>query len=118
MLPPPLNVRDIVPPAEPESEIPREYMIKRAALDSLVEALRSLLNWSMAGRPGANGVIRESETRGSKDDMRESIDPSIAESNSRETPIPPSPPIVEDDPAHLEKEKARKTALANGIRQF
>ncbi|KAI1738697.1 guanine nucleotide exchange factor [Xylaria scruposa] len=118
MLPPPLNVRDIVPPAEPESEIPKEYMIKRAALDSLVEALRSLLNWSMAGRPTVNGVAGESETRASTDDIRESIDPSIAESNSRETPIPPSTPVIEDDPAQLEKEKARKTALSNGIRQF
>ncbi|KAI0532716.1 guanine nucleotide exchange factor [Xylaria digitata] len=118
MLPPPLNVRDIVPPAEPESEIPKEYMIKRAALDSLVEALRSLLNWSMAGRPTVNGVTGESETRASTDDVRESIDPSIYESNSRETPIPPSTPVIEDDPAQLEKEKARKTALSNGIRQF
>ncbi|KAI0413333.1 guanine nucleotide exchange factor [Xylaria grammica] len=118
MLPPPLNVRDIVPPAEPESEIPKEYMIKRAALDSLVEALRSLLNWSMAGRPTANGVTGESETRASTDDIRESIDPSLSESNSRETPIPPSTPVVEDDPAQLEREKARKTALSNGIRQF
>ncbi|KAI2641319.1 guanine nucleotide exchange factor [Xylaria nigripes] len=117
MLPPPLNVRDIVPPAEPESEIPKEYMIKRAALDSLVEALRSLLNWSMAGRPNANGVAG-SETRTSTEDIRESIDPSIADSTSRETPIPPSTPIMEDDPAQLEREKARKTALSNGIRQF
>ncbi|KAI0508890.1 guanine nucleotide exchange factor [Xylaria bambusicola] len=118
MLPPPLNVRDIVPPVEPELDIPKEYMIKRAALDSLVEALRSLLNWSMAGRPTANGATGESETRASTDDVRESIDPSIAESNSRETPIPPSTPVIEDDPAQLEKEKARKTALSNGIRQF
>lgn len=118
MLPPPLNVRDIVPPAEPEPEVPREYAIKRAALDSLVETLRSLLNWSMAGRPTPNGVAGGSEVRASTDDIRESIDPSIAESASRETPLPPSTPVVEDDPAHLEKEKARKTALANGIRQF
>ncbi|KAI1187554.1 guanine nucleotide exchange factor for ADP ribosylation factor [Nemania serpens] len=118
MLPPPLNVRDIVPQAEPESEIPKEYMIKRAALDSLVETLRSLLNWSVAGRPTANGVARESETQASMDDVRESIDPSIAESNSRDTPITPSTPIIEDDPAQLEKEKARKTALSKGIQQF
>ncbi|KAI1824068.1 Sec7-domain-containing protein [Xylaria intraflava] len=118
MLPPPLNVRDIVPPAEPESEIPKEYVIKRAALDSLVEALRSLLNWSMAGRPSTNGVAGESETRASTEDVRESIDPSVTDSNSRDTPIPPSTPAIEDDPAQLEKEKARKTALSNGIRQF
>ncbi|KAI0164616.1 Sec7-domain-containing protein [Xylariaceae sp. FL1272] len=118
MLPPPLNVRDIVPPAEPEADIPKEYVIKRAALDSLVEVLRSLVNWSVAGRPtanetpGADSEIRESE------DVRESIDPSIAESSTRDTPVMPSTPIVEDDPEHLEKEKARKTALSNGIRQF
>lgn len=118
MLPPPLNVRDIVPQVEPEPEIPKEYMIKRAALDSLVEALRSLLNWSVAGRPTANGVARESDTQASMDDVRESIDPSIAESNPRDTPIPPSTPVIEDDPAQLEKEKARKTALSKGIQQF
>ncbi|KAI8959889.1 Sec7-domain-containing protein [Daldinia sp. FL1419] len=119
VLPPPLNVRDIMPPSEPEPEIPREYVIKRAALDSLVEALRSLVNWSVAGRPDVNGASRDTETRASVDDIRESIDPSAADSNSRlETPLPPSTPVVDDDPAQLEKEKARKTALANAIRQF
>ncbi|KAI1173234.1 guanine nucleotide exchange factor [Nemania sp. FL0916] len=106
MLPPPLNVRDIVPPTEPELDIPKEYMIKRAALDSLVEALL------------VNGVAVETETRASTEDVRESIDPSLADSSSRETPVLPSTPVIEDDPAQLEKEKARKTALSNGIRQF
>ncbi|KAI1101696.1 Sec7-domain-containing protein [Jackrogersella minutella] len=119
MLPPPLNLRDIVPPSEPEPEIPREYVIKRAALDSLVEALRSLVNWSVVGRPDVNGASRDSDTRASVDDIRESIDPSAADSTSRlETPLAPSTPVVDDDPDQLEKEKARKTALANAIRQF
>ncbi|KAI1371463.1 Sec7-domain-containing protein [Hypoxylon crocopeplum] len=119
MLPPPLNVRDIVPPSEPEPEIPREYVIKRTALDSLVEALRSLVNWSVVGRPDVNGASRDTDTRASVDDIRESIDPSAADSSSRlETPLPPSTPVIDDDPAQLEKEKARKTALANAIRQF
>ncbi|KAI1383764.1 Sec7-domain-containing protein [Hypoxylon trugodes] len=118
MLPPPLNLRDIVPPSEPEPEIPREYVIKRTALDSLVEALRSLVNWSVVGRPDVNGASRDTDTRASVEDIRESIDPSVADSSSRlETPLPPSTPVV-DDPAQLEKEKARKTALANAIRQF
>ncbi|KAI1266899.1 Sec7-domain-containing protein [Xylariaceae sp. FL1019] len=118
MLPPPLNVRDIVPPTEAETDIPKEYVIKRAALDSLVEALRSLVNWSIAGRPTANGTAGgDSEIRASED-VRESIDPSIAETNTRDTPVMPSTPIIEYDPEHLEKEKARKTALSNGIRQF
>ncbi|KAI1775829.1 Sec7-domain-containing protein [Hypoxylon cercidicola] len=119
MLPPPLNIRDITPPSEPEPEIPREYLIKRTALDSLVEALRSLVNWSAVGRPVVNGASNDSEVRASADDIRESIDPSITDSNSRlDTPLPPSTPIVDDDPAQLEREKARKTALANAIRQF
>ncbi|KAI0134852.1 Sec7-domain-containing protein [Daldinia grandis] len=119
VLPPPLNARDIVPPNEPEPEIPREYVLKRAALDSLVEALRSLVNWSVVGRPDVSGSSRDNDTRASADDIRESIDPSAADGNSRfETPLPPSTPVVDDDPAQLEKEKARKTALANAIRQF
>ncbi|KAL7629831.1 guanine nucleotide exchange protein for ADP-robosylation factor [Parahypoxylon ruwenzoriense] len=119
MLPPPLNVRDILPPSEPEHEIPREYVIKRTALDSLVEALRSLVNWSVVGRPDVSGASRDSDTRASVEDIRESIDPSAADSNSRfETPLPPSTPVLDDDPAQLEKEKARKTALHNAIRQF
>ncbi|XXG95195.1 hypothetical protein Hte_001455 [Hypoxylon texense] len=119
MLPPPLNIRDIMPPSEPEPEVPREYVIKRTALDSLVEALRSLVNWSAVGRPDLSGASRDSEVRASADDIRESIDPSIADSSSRlDTPLPPSTPIVDDDPAQLEREKARKTALANCIRQF
>ncbi|KAI0173183.1 Sec7-domain-containing protein [Hypoxylon sp. FL1284] len=119
MLPPPLNIRDIMPPSEPEPEIPREYVIKRTALDSLVEALRSLVNWSAVGRPDVSGASHDSEVRASADDIRESIDPSITDSNSRlDTPLPPSTPVVDDDPAQLEREKARKTALANAIRQF
>ncbi|KAI1340380.1 guanine nucleotide exchange factor for ADP ribosylation factor [Xylariaceae sp. FL0016] len=120
VLPPPLNVRDIVPPVELEPEVPKEYVIKRTALDSLVEALRSLVNWSVAGRADLNGVAPDGDNRTSVDvDARESIDPSIADTSSRfETPIPPSTPVIDDDPAQLEKEKARKTALANGVRQF
>ncbi|KAI1637821.1 guanine nucleotide exchange factor for ADP ribosylation factor [Biscogniauxia mediterranea] len=118
-LPPPLNVRDIVPPSELEPEIPKEYFIKRAALDSLVEALRSLVNWSVAGRPDSNGSSADADVRASADDIRESIEPTAADSSSRlETPILPSTPVIEDDPAQLEKEKARKTALSNAIRQF
>ncbi|KAI1759799.1 Sec7-domain-containing protein [Hypoxylon sp. FL1150] len=119
MLPPALNIRDITPPSDPEPEIPKEYLIKRTALDSLVEALRSLVNWSAVGRPDVTGTSRDSEVRNSADDIRESIDPSITDSNSRlDTPLPPSTPVIDDDPAQLEKEKARKTALANAIRQF
>jgi brefeldin A-inhibited guanine nucleotide-exchange protein len=119
MLPPPLTVVHIVPPAEPESDIPKDYMLKRAALDSLVDALRSLVNWSMVGRPDVSGAGANGEARTSTDDIRESIDPSASDSVSRmETPLPPSTPVVEDDPAQLEKEKARKTAMSKAIRLF
>ncbi|KAH9889661.1 Sec7-domain-containing protein [Xylariomycetidae sp. FL2044] len=118
-LPPPLNVRDIVPPTEPEPEVPREYVIKRTALESLVEALRSLVDWSVVGRPDMNASAPDSDARASVEDIRESIDPSATDSNSRhETPIPPSTPVIEDDPLQLGKEKARKTALTNAIKQF
>ncbi|KAI0131773.1 Sec7 domain-containing protein [Xylariales sp. AK1849] len=119
MLPPPLTVVHIVPPNEPEPEVPREYVIKRTALDSLVDALRSLVNWSVIGRPEVSGGQSNGETRGSTDDIRESIDPSASDSASRlDTPLPPSTPVAEDDPAQLEKEKARKTAMTKGIRLF
>ncbi|KAI0481990.1 Sec7-domain-containing protein [Xylariaceae sp. FL0804] len=128
MLPPPLNVRDIAPLGELEPDIPKDYVMKRAALESLVEALRSLVNWSVAGRSDLGGGISGGDTRTSADvDMRESIEPSLGDGGSRfgdsgsrfDTPnVVPSTPILEDDPAHLEKEKARKTALANAIRQF
>lgn len=116
MLPPPLSVAHIVPPTETESEIPKEYMIKRAAIESLVESLRSMVNWSQPGH--ANGSIEASEGEKRSVDVRESIDPSIADSGSRlETPAP-STPTIDDDPEHLEKEKARKTALDRAIRAF
>lgn len=119
MLPPALTVVHIVPPTESESEIPKEYSIKRAALDSLVDALRSLVNWSMVGRPDIDNGASNGENRASTDDIRESIDPSNSDSASRmETPLPPSTPIIEDDPAQLEKEKARKTAMSKAIRLF
>lgn len=118
VLPPPLNVRDIVPPVELEPEVPKEYFLKRSALESLVEALRSLVNWSSVGRSDMNGTAAEGETRASTEDIRDSIDPSAGESTARDISVGPSTPMAEDDPEQLEKEKARKTALANAIRQF
>ena len=104
---------------ETDGDVPKEYAMKRVALDSLVETLRSLVNWSQPGRPEANGAGAEVDRRGSSDEVRDSIDPSASETASRmETPILPSTPIVDDDPDQLEKEKARKTALTNAIRLF
>lgn len=115
-LPPSLSVAHIMPPPETESEIPKEYMIKRAALESLVESLRSMVNWSQPNHDSGNVVSPDGDKKSV--DVRESIDPNTADSGSRlETPAP-STPTIEDDPEHLEKEKARKTALDLAIRSF
>ncbi|RDL31954.1 Sec7 protein [Venustampulla echinocandica] len=119
-LPPPLSTAHISGHSEMnESEIPKEYIIKRQALDCLVETLRSMVNWSQQGITEATGAdqnVRASE------DVRESLDPSGNDSFTRtangDTPIPPSTPVLEDDPEQLEKEKQRKTAITNAIKQF
>ncbi|CAN8102030.1 unnamed protein product [Discula destructiva] len=116
-LPPSLSVAHIMPPPESESEIPKEYMIKRAALESLVESLRSMVNWSQPNHDNENGVAPEGLDKKSVD-VRESIDPSNGDSGSRLDTPAPSTPTIEDDPEHLEKEKARKTALDQAIRAF
>ncbi|CAK7217622.1 guanine nucleotide exchange protein for ADP-robosylation factor [Sporothrix bragantina] len=124
-LPPPLTVNYIVPHHTQEPEFPQEYVMKRISLDALVESLRSMVNWSQAGRPdggaaaAAAAVVADVERRASMDDIRESIDPSISDSVSRvDTPVLPSTPVMDDDPEQLEKEKARKTALAVAIKAF
>ncbi|KAK4205019.1 hypothetical protein QBC40DRAFT_215712 [Triangularia verruculosa] len=119
VLPPPLTAATMTTPHDTDNEVPKEYAIKRVAIDSLVETLRSLLHWSEPGRLELDGDGGEVERRASSDEIRESIDPSMSENASRlETPIPPSTPVVDDDPDQLEKEKARKTALSNAIKIF
>ncbi|KAK1759021.1 hypothetical protein QBC47DRAFT_336644 [Echria macrotheca] len=119
VLPPPLSVALITTHHESDHDIPKEYIMKRVALDSLVESLRSLVNWSQAGRPEANGMNGEVERRHSGEDLRYSIDPSANDSASRlDTPILPSTPVIDDDPDQLEREKARKTAKTNAIKAF
>ncbi|KAF4472694.1 hypothetical protein FALBO_419 [Fusarium albosuccineum] len=119
-LPPALTVAHIVPHQDNEPDYPKEYAIKRLSLEALVETLRSLVNWSAPIRGDSEPAQPENgDNRASLDYIRPSIDPSLNDSTSRvETPLPPSTPILEDDPDQLEKEKARKTALTNAIRQF
>ncbi|SPO01475.1 related to SEC7, component of non-clathrin vesicle coat [Cephalotrichum gorgonifer] len=120
ILPPSLTVASIAPLAEAEPEIPREYAMKRVAVDALVEALRSLVNWSASVRQDQLGSGVEGDNRASIDDIRVSIDPSVHTNDSPrgEGSTHPSTPILEDDVEHLEKVKARKTALTNAINQF
>ncbi|KAK5652896.1 hypothetical protein OQA88_9562 [Cercophora sp. LCS_1] len=121
ILPPQLSVALIATHHhDADNEIPKEYIMKRVALDSLVETLRSLVDWSQPGRPEASTANGDTEKqRQSTDELRYSIDPSASESTSRlETPILPSTPVLDDDPDQLEKAKARKTAKMNAIKAF
>jgi len=127
ILPPPLTTANMVDNHQNTvDEIPKEYIIKRKSLDCLVDTLRSLVNWSQQGIADVTRGL-ETDVRGStdtrvQDDYRESMDPSVNDSSSRftngDTPTAPSTPITEDDPEQLEKEKQRKTALANAIKAF
>ncbi|KAK4070074.1 uncharacterized protein Triagg1_6495 [Trichoderma aggressivum f. europaeum] len=119
ILPPSLTVAQIIPSQEGEADYPKEYAIKRLSLEALVETLRSLVNWSASVRSDSENLRPDGDTRASFDELRPSIDPTTSENASRlDTPLPPSTPVFEDDPDHLSKEKARKTALMKGIRQF
>ncbi|KAJ4859099.1 sec7 domain-containing protein [Trichoderma breve] len=119
ILPPSLTVAQIIPSQEGETDYPKEYAIKRLSLEALVETLRSLVNWSASVRSEGENLRPDGDTRTSFDELRPSIDPTTSENASRlDTPLPPSTPVFEDDPDHLSKEKARKTALMKGIRQF
>ncbi|KAK5175846.1 guanine nucleotide exchange protein for ADP-robosylation factor [Saxophila tyrrhenica] len=117
---------------------PLEYAMKMQALECLVEVLRSLVRWGQQGMASAAAAesslaAGDMEGRGSSEELRESIDTrggemvgtptttdgsTLASGNSYFTGTVPDTPVVEDDPAELEKVKARKTALNNAIRQF
>lgn len=106
--------------ANPDDEIPKEYIIKRQSLDFLVETLRSLVNWSQQGIAEVTSGM-ENDNRASED-VRQSSEPGTTNSVLRlvsgETPRPSSNPTMDDDPDQLEKEKQRKTAMDNAIKEF
>jgi brefeldin A-inhibited guanine nucleotide-exchange protein len=111
---------------------PQEYAMKMQALECLVEVLRSLVRWGQQGMANlaAETALAEAEGRSSTEELRESIDtrggeavgtPTVADSASIATSYmqgSDTASVAEDDPAELEKVKARKTALNNAIRQF
>ncbi|TKA30188.1 hypothetical protein B0A50_02907 [Salinomyces thailandicus] len=114
-------------------EVPAEYSLKMQSLETLVEALRSLVEWGQQGASeAAAAVLADADgARGSVDDFRESLDTRVEGSNMAAPPTPNlnsldggpasdtiGTPLAEDDPAELEKVKQRKTALNNAIRQF
>ncbi|PTB67370.1 guanine nucleotide exchange factor [Trichoderma citrinoviride] len=118
ILPPSLTVAHIAPHQENEPDYPKEYAIKRLSLEALVETLRSLVNWSAPMRSDSEIARPDGDTRATFDELRPSIDPTSESASRLDTPLPPSTPILEDDPDYLSKEKARKTALMKDIRQF
>ncbi|KAI6247943.1 hypothetical protein HI914_03819 [Erysiphe necator] len=102
-----------------DDEIPKEYIMKRQALDCLVEALRSLVDWSQQSIVDVSSRL-EIMSRTSEE-FRRSIDPAydnISKSGNGENGTIPHTPKLDDDPEQLEKEKKRKTAKYNAIRQF
>jgi brefeldin A-inhibited guanine nucleotide-exchange protein len=107
----------------PIQAYPVEYIMKQQSLRCLVEILRSLDNWSLQLPLEDFNGVRQSGSRASYEESRESLD--------RAGPVPPSPrilsggfdtgnstPIAEDDPSEIERVKQRKTALNEAIRQF
>ncbi|OCK83523.1 hypothetical protein K432DRAFT_379456 [Lepidopterella palustris CBS 459.81] len=118
-LPPSLSTASMHMPHEADQGFPQEYAMKQESLGALVEILRSLVNWSQQGFADSTSPLRESDSRTSVDDLRESIDnrgttesPHIGLDSGTATPL------AEDDPNQLEKAKQRKTALTNAVRQF
>ncbi|KAF2762148.1 hypothetical protein EJ05DRAFT_507729 [Pseudovirgaria hyperparasitica] len=119
LLPPSLATAAMHPPQDIDEGYPPEYAMKQEALESLVQILRSLVNWSQEATTTSTAV-RESDSRISED-FRGSVDtregnlpsPSIGGDDSGA-----QTPMAEDDPNQIEREKQRKTALTNAVKQF
>ena len=99
-----------------------EYAMKHESLEVLVELLRSLLYWAQ-GLEGPPASSVDSVQKSFTNESRESFDRregSFAAPSPRlgvDSPMGPPTPL-EDDPGQFDREKQRKTALAQGIRQF
>jgi brefeldin A-inhibited guanine nucleotide-exchange protein len=107
---------------EPDKEYPAEYAMKYEALEAMVEALRSMVNWSQQGVADVAMHLGDSDARKSADNSRESLDHRefsiMSPRIGSDSPSGMSTPLAEDDPLQLDREKQQKTALANAVRQF
>jgi brefeldin A-inhibited guanine nucleotide-exchange protein len=109
---------------EADHGFPAEYAMKQEALEALVEILRSLVNWSQSNINDMAYSIAAADFRKSGDESRESLDKtSINTATSPHIGATDSPggfatPIAEDDPSQFDREKQRKTAMANDTRLF
>ncbi|KAF2435482.1 guanyl-nucleotide exchange factor [Tothia fuscella] len=121
---PSLGTASIQTPTDSEQGFPAEYAMKHEALEALVEILRSLVHWSQQGIADIAYNLNGSDFRKSADGSRESLDKaSIIVGASPHIGATDSPggfatPIAEDDPNQFDREKQRKTAMANATRQF
>ena len=123
-LPPSLAAASMNVPSDVDRGFPSDYALKMQSLETLVETLRSLVNWSQQGVPEhAATLAQDTDTRNSYEDLRDSIDTrgdtgpatSPALGNSEEAG---QNETLDDDPDELERVKKRKTALNNAIRAF
>ncbi|KAF2402083.1 hypothetical protein EJ06DRAFT_492014 [Trichodelitschia bisporula] len=120
---PSLSTASIQAPHDHDTTFPAEYAMKHESLEALVEILRSLVNWSQQGVGELAGA--QSDFKVSMNESRESLDrrefsgtfhsPHLGANDS---PGGMATPVAEDDPNQFDREKQRKTALANAIRQF
>lgn len=127
VLPPSLATAALHAPHDADQGYPAEYALKQESLEVLVEILRSLAQWSQQGdlpyEPTTPGVKKSAAESKESFDLRESGRDSgnVAASpyiGGTDTPIGTGTPIPEDDPSQIDREKQRKTALANAIRTF
>jgi brefeldin A-inhibited guanine nucleotide-exchange protein len=122
-LPPSLAASNMNTPSDAERGFPSEYALKMQSLETLVETLRSLVNWSQQGVTElAAATAQDTDARNSYEDVRESIDTrgdtGTATSPSINFEEPSQHETAEDDPAEIERVKQRKTALNKAIGAF
>ncbi|KKY27581.1 putative guanyl-nucleotide exchange factor [Phaeomoniella chlamydospora] len=122
-LPPSLTTATIGHPPPAPPQIPADYIMKQQSLETLIEILRSLDNWSSSGSADSSYHARYLTSRSSFEESRESLDNPVPSSSSPRVSslggvTGVSTPIAEDDPNEIEKVKQRKTALNEAIRQF
>ena len=120
-LPPSLTTNSLNTPWNHEWDLPVDFFLKQQALECLVRAQRSLINWSQENLVATTAKLRQYDHRTSFEGFRGSIEHGRGPGSPRlstDTPLAPSTPLLEDDPNQFEKAKQRKTALLNGIRQF
>jgi brefeldin A-inhibited guanine nucleotide-exchange protein len=119
-LPPSLATVSLHSQQDGDLGFPAEYAMKHESLEVLVEILQSLVNWSQAGN--LNTSARPGVSRTFTNESRESFDRRDGAIPSPrigvDSPMGASTPLPEDDPSQFDREKQRKVAFTQAIRQF